>query len=124
LLRYYEVTGDAAARPIITRLVSFLAGGVSSEGYAYYQCEQKQRTVTYHTTALGAALGKATQVGIADYADLARRAFAYVLGLQKTDGGFDHSQRDYRFLADQRSYPRYLAMIVYHLLQSDRSCVY
>jgi len=116
LIRYYEITGNSNVLPTITRSLSFLAEGLSEEGYAYYQCGQNKRTVTYHTAALGAALEKASQVGIADYGDLARQAYAYVLGLQRTDGGFIHSQRDYWLLTDQRSYPRYLAMILYHLL--------
>jgi hypothetical protein len=116
LIRYYEVSGDTTVLPIITSLLSFLAEGLSEEGYAYYQCGQKKRTVTYHTAAIGAALERASQVGIADYSDLARRAYASVLGLQRADGGFIHSQRDYGLLTDRRSYPRYLAMILYHLL--------
>ena len=52
------------------------------------------------------------------YQDPARRAYEFLLPLQKSDGGFPYSQREHYVLRDQRSYPRYLAMILYHLLHA------
>ena len=49
----------------------------------------------------------------------AARAYRYVLALQRRDGSFPHSRGDYRLLSDERAYPRYLAMILLHLLQTQ-----
>jgi len=118
LLRYHELTGDPAVLPVIRGVLEFLQQGLSPAGHAYYQCGNRHRAVVYHTAALGAAWANATRQGISDYAELAQRAFAYVLGRQGPDGGFPYSQGDYRVLEDRRSYPRYLAMILCHLLEA------
>lgn len=119
LIRYYEITKNTTILPLIVKVLSFLTEGLSKEGYAYYQCGQRYRTVTYHTAVLGAAFIKASQLGLADYHNLATQAYNYILQNQETDGRFIHSQRDYQFLTDRRSYPRYLAMILYHLLHIE-----
>jgi hypothetical protein len=116
LITYYESTGDVVAMPLIEKVLRFLSQGLAPEGYAYYDCSRPKRRVMYHTAALGAAFTKAGQIGLYGYEKLADRSYAYVLGSQREDGGFGHSQWDYQLLADQRSYPRYLAMILAHLL--------
>lgn len=116
LMRYHDVTGDATLVPTIARQLRFLAQGISESGYARYQCGHQRRRVTYHTAACGAAFSRAHQFGIDGFAELADRTFTYVLGRQKADGAVIHSQRDYGVLTDRRSYPRYLAMMLYHLL--------
>jgi hypothetical protein len=63
------------------------------------------------------ALSQATAVGIADYRPLAERAYRRVLSQQQEDGGFRfYSRANYGLLSDRRSYPRYLCMILFHLL--------
>ncbi len=119
LMRYQELTQDAAALPVIEKVLGFLAGGLSPEGYAYYECGNRHRRVTYHAAVLAAAFWRAGELGMGGYQELADRAYRYVLGQQRADGGFPYSQGDYRLLRDNRSYPRYLAMILVHLLAPD-----
>jgi hypothetical protein len=116
LIRYFELSRDSDALALISSVLSFLRGGLAQDGHALYQCDSKHRAVTYHATVLGAAFLKGDQSGLDDYKDLADRAYAYVLRLQRPDGSLIHSQRDYYLLGDRRSYPRYLAMILHHLL--------
>jgi len=116
LIRYYELTSDTAVLPIITLQLEFLRDGLAGDGHAGYDCDNRSRAVTYHAAALAAAFTKAGQIGLQGYESLAARAYGYVLSLQDSRGGFLHSKRDYGLLSDQRAYPRYLAMILYHLL--------
>jgi hypothetical protein len=121
LLRYHELTGDQASVPIVAGLLEFLRTGLADDGRAFYQCGNRYRAVTYHAAALGAAFARAGQLGIHGYDDLSDRAFSYVLRMQRSDGGCVYSRGDYRLLSDRRSYPRYLAMILLHLLLRDRT---
>jgi hypothetical protein len=67
--------------------------------------------------AAGTALRRATELDIGDYSSLADRALKRVLSQQREDGGIAfYSQGNYGFLTDRRSYPRYLSMILYHML--------
>lgn len=116
LMRYHELTGDPTPLPIIAGVLRFLRTGLAEDGHAFYQCGEQHRAVTYHAAALGAAFTKAGQLGIHSYDDLSDRAFSYVLRMQQPDGGCIFSRRDYHLLSDRRSYPRNLAMILYHLL--------
>jgi hypothetical protein len=72
--------------------------------------------VNYWTGALAAALREAHELQLGNYLALSERAYRYLLTRQRSDGGFDFSKRTYGFLQDRRSYPRYLAMILCHLL--------
>ncbi len=119
LMRYQELTQDPAALPVIEKVLGFLSGGLSPEGWAYYECGNRHRRVTYHAAVLAAAFWRAGELGLGGYQELADRAYRYLLGRQRADGGFPYSQGDYRILADDRSYPRYLAMILVHLLVPD-----
>lgn len=119
LMRYHELTWDADARPLIKGVLGFLRGGLDASGGAHYQCDNRHTTVTYHTAVMAAAFARARGLGIDGYQEVASRAYAHVLGRQRRDGGFDHSRGDYRFLGDRRSYPRYLSMILYHILSED-----
>jgi hypothetical protein len=116
LIRYYEVTRDPATLPLVGKVLKFLSTGLAEDGYALYECGSRYRTVTYHTAVLGAAFAKAGHIGIEGYEELATRAYTHLLSIQRPDGSFAHSQREYLLLSDQRSYPRNLAMIMYHLL--------
>jgi hypothetical protein len=117
LLHYYAVTGDRAIVQILESVFRFLTTGNAEDGSAYYDCAHSQRRVVYHASALAAAFATAGQLGLAnDYAPLADRALAYVLRAQRPDGSFPHSRGDYGVLHDNRAYPRYLTMILHHLL--------
>jgi hypothetical protein len=120
LIRYYELTRDPDSLAPVPGLLGFLATGVAPDGHAFYACGSAHRAVTYHAAAVGAALSAGARMGVAA-GDLANRAYAYVIGRQRPDGGFPYSQRDYRLLSDRRSYPRYLAMILLLLLTSGPS---
>ncbi len=116
LLKYYELTLDEAILPTITILLRYLSEGVAEDGHAYYNCGKPTRTITYHAAALAATFIRAKQLGLDSYDELAEQAYKYVLSWQNKDGSFIHSRRDYGILTDKRSYPRYLSMIMYHLL--------
>lgn len=116
LMRYHQLTNDPAPLPIISGVLQFLRTGLAADGHALYQCGNQHRSVTYHAAALGAALAQAGELGIHGYADLSDRAFSHVLRMQRPDGGCIYSRGDYHLLSDRRSYPRHLAMILYHLL--------
>jgi hypothetical protein len=116
LMRYYDLSGDAAARPLIRKVLSFLRRGCAEDGHSFFECGDRHREVTYHTAVLARAFAKARGMSIDGYDALAKRAYSYLLSVQRPDGGFSFSRRDYFFLSDQRSYPRNLAMILSHLL--------
>lgn len=119
LSRYRDLTSDEAPLPMIAGALQFLRGGLSESGYAFYACGNQHRSVSYHTGVLAAAFTKAGLLGLDGYREPAERAYRYLLGLQRADGSFPYSSGDYRVLRDGRSYPRYLAMILFHLLQRE-----
>lgn len=117
LVYYYRITGDEATWPVLERLAGYLSTGLTEEGMACYDCYQKTPQVIYYTTVLAQALSQATRLGIDDFRRLIDRAYSGVLSLQKADGGLKFfSRANYGFLADRRSYPRNLSMILHHLL--------
>jgi len=117
LVQYYSLTGDQAIWPVLEKLPIFLSKGISESGAARYDCDHERPEVPYYAAALAAALSQATVLGIGDFRSLADRAFRRVLSQQRPDGGFEFfSYGNYRVLTDARSYPRYLSMILYHLL--------
>lgn len=116
LARYYELTADERVLPLIMAQARFLSGGLADDGHAYYDCDKEKRRITYHTTAVAAALHQASQLGLSTCKPLAQKAFYYILNQQLPQGNFIHSQYDYGFLTDRRSYPRYQAMMLYHWL--------
>lgn len=119
MMQYFEITGDATVRPLIEQLLGFLTRGITSVGAVHYECGVPYRHVTYHAAVVAAALVRGRALGFTDYDELAYRAFQYVMQRQGADGSVVYSQGDYRILGDRRSYPRYLAMIMYHLLHPD-----
>ena len=116
LMKYYEITLDANIVPVIKKMMDYLSSGIAEDGHACYDCGNKYRAVTYHAAALAAAFTRAEQLGFEGYRQTAERAYEYVLRLQNEDGSFYHSKGDYRIISDNRSYPRYLSMILFHLL--------
>ena len=118
---YYLRTGDERIEPLLHGVLRFLSGGLSPAGYGLYQCRLAYRTVNYHTAAIATALHCSADVGldpqqVASYRHQSQSGLAYLLRQQLPDGTFPHSRGDYRWLCDHRRYPRYLCMILYHLL--------
>jgi hypothetical protein len=117
LVHYYQITGDRTAEAILERLADYLAGGLNASGSARFDCTHATPEVTYYTTAIARALSQATTMGLGDFGSLADEGFQHVLSHQREDGTFlFHSRANYGVLTDRRSYPRYLAMILNHLL--------
>lgn len=119
LMRYHEMTGDTSVRSVISNVLGFLEGGINERGAINYECGNSYRHVTYHSAVVAAAFARAGQLGFEGYERLGTQVFDYVLHRQRPDGSLVYSTGDYRFLSDKRSYPRYLAMILYHLLHSS-----
>lgn len=117
LVHYYHLTCDEEIWPVIEQLAKYLSTGLTEEGTARFDCHHKTPEVPYYTVAIARALSMATDLGLGDYRELSTRAFQQVLSQQRADGGFNyHSRKNYRFLTDRRSYPRYLSMMLHHLL--------
>ncbi len=118
LVHYYEITGDESVTPILVRLAQYLSHGVTSEGCGRYSCIQDQPHVTYYTSAIAHALSLGSRLGLVDCNDAIECAYRRVLSEQLPNGSMkSYSQNNYRVLSDRRSYPRYLAMTLHHLLR-------
>ena len=116
LAEYFECTGDSSVLPLMKRLAEFISLGVNGDGSTEYACYNKYTHVLYHSAAVAAALCKARGLNVGNWLGAEDLAYRHVLTNQKRDGGFAFSSGDYYFLQDRRYYPRYLAMILYHLL--------
>jgi hypothetical protein len=119
LARYEAMTGDLRAAPLVAGLARFLRRGVVRSGAIPYACGRPHPQVTYHLAAVSAALAEGARRGIDGCAAAEERVRARVLSLQSPAGGFPHSRNDYGVLADRRSYPRNLAMILLHLIGTE-----
>ena len=118
LVHYYQLTGDRKAWPILERLAPYLARGLTAAGAGRYDCAHATPEVIYYTGAIAQALSQATALGIGDFRSLADCAFQRVLSQQCADGSFQfYSAANYGVFSDRRSYPRYLAMTLNHLLR-------
>ena len=117
LADYHSTTGDEEVVPVLSGLAQFICKSLRPNGASRYDCHKATPEVPYYTLASGAALTRATELCIGDYAQPAERAYRRVLSQQCPDGNMRfYSTRNYRLLRDRRSYPRYLSMILYHLL--------
>ncbi|HET7841168.1 MAG TPA: hypothetical protein VFM21_06155 [Terriglobia bacterium] len=119
LCRSEMLRPGAGAKPILTRLWNFLRRGVQPNGSCANDCasvDGRGPEVNYYTAALGSALHYAHRLGVDPSDDAAQRCFARVLERQRTDGSYGFSTRNYGVLRDGRSYPRYQAMTLFHLL--------
>lgn len=120
LVHYFQLTDDRAVLPILERLARFLSSGLTESSAARYDCSHAAPEVTYYTSAVAQALSQATVMGLGDYRRSADLAFERVLSQLAANGGSAfYSRKNYRVLSDRRSYPRYLAMILNHLLRES-----
>jgi hypothetical protein len=107
------------AELLLPRLARFLETGVQPTGACAKNCRHARGggpEVDYYTAAMGAALHEALRLRLGVRPELIAACYDRVLAHQRPDGGFDYSYRDYGILSDHRSYPRYLAMTLFHLL--------
>jgi hypothetical protein len=116
LAHSYALWPDERLLGILRRLAAFLATGVTATGACRYNCFKPTPEVTYWGGAIATALRTAHDLGLGDFSLLSERAYQHLVSRQRPDGGFDFSHRNYGLLSDRRSYPRYLAMILRHLL--------
>jgi len=106
-------------KSVLPRLAHYLATGVQPSGACAKNCRHSHgggAETDYWTAAMGAALHEASRLGLDIRTELSGACYARVFSHQRMDGSFAYSYRDYGFLADRRSYPRYLAMTLFHLL--------
>ena len=120
LAYYFDLVRDARLLPIMNKLARYLSGGLTERGSCKYNCFNEYPEVNYWTAALATALYKAYQLGLGEYEDISSKAYARVMSRQRPDGGFDFSDTNYKFLHDSCSYPRSLAMILYHLSYREK----
>ncbi|HLW78830.1 MAG TPA: hypothetical protein VKU44_04440 [Terriglobia bacterium] len=104
------------AHAIMAPLARFLERGVTASGACAADCSHQRPELDYHTAVLGAALGEAARLNLVASAGAGGRCYDRLLDRQSAAGEFGHSSGDYGFLRDSRSYPRPLAMTLFHLL--------
>ena len=100
---------------VLPGMAKFLATGVAASGACAEDCFSRSVEVDYYTAALAAALDEAAALHMLDGLS-SQRAYDRVIAQQKRDGSFIYSKGDYGFLHDSRSYPRPMAMTLFHLL--------
>lgn len=116
LLYFYKLTDHKICRQILIKIAAYLSTGVTERDHCRYNCFKDVPEVNYWTAAIATALRQAHEFEFGDYLEISERAYQHILTRQRNDGGFDFSMKNYGFLQDRRSYPRYLAMIHNHLL--------
>jgi hypothetical protein len=100
---------------VLPGLAKFLAAGVTASGASAEDCFSRSVEVDYYTAALAAAMDEAARLRLVD-GELGERSYGRVTARQKHDGSFIYSKGNYGFLRDSRSYPRPMAMTLFHLL--------
>ncbi|MFX0125711.1 MAG: hypothetical protein ACFFAE_18955 [Candidatus Hodarchaeota archaeon] len=122
LARCFDITQNPLIYGILRKLSLFLANGLKENGSAKYDCFSNNPEVTYFTAAMAAASLTGHRAKLGNLKNLSDKAYSRVLSVQKPDGRFHYSIKDYRFLSDRRPYPRALSMILYHLLLKAKEC--
>jgi len=121
LATFYNITQNKDVYDVLKGLARFISTGVEKDGHSRYNCFKSTPIVPYYTAAIAAALLTADNIGLGDYAELSDRAYSFLLKTQNKRGGFYYSKNNYKILKDRRSYPRYLVMILKHLLMKAES---
>ncbi|MBN2415910.1 hypothetical protein JXO52_08705 [bacterium] len=116
LVRYWELTGNERIRALLEKQITYIRTGLEGDGHSRYSCDKRYPDVTYYTAVMSATFIKAGEIGLGAFHEEALRAARYLLARQNRKGGFPYSRRNYGILGDRRSYPRYQAMILKHLL--------
>ena len=120
LAHYYKIIQDKHIWKILVNISRFLVTGVNMNGSSKYNCDHNLPETHYYTAVLGAALATANNMGIDDFSYVSDHILNRLLMFQKTNGSFGFSRRNYLMFSDDRSYPRYLSMILKHLLIKGR----
>ncbi len=107
---------DPRTERVLPVLAGFLCQGVTDEGASSADCHHTLPETDYFTAVLAAALNEAKRRGRSEAGELSDRCYVRLLKRQKYDGSFAYTDWDYGFLSDGRSYPRPLAMTLFHLL--------
>jgi hypothetical protein len=115
LFHFTRIRPGQGAETLLGPLTGFLETGMDPEGFARASCLSPNPRVLYYTAAVATALWKAHTIHLLPAADRSLRSLERLLDYQRSDGSFPFSERDYGFLRDERSYPRYQAMILYFL---------
>lgn len=117
LAKYHNLTKDNAIWPVLEKLAKFISRSVTPTGAVWYDCYHELPDVAYYSTAVGAALSLATDLDIGDYRSVSDLTFERMISLLSPEKGLKfHSKANYGILRDNRSYPRYLSMILNHIL--------
>ncbi|HEV2491786.1 MAG TPA: hypothetical protein VG204_01800 [Terriglobia bacterium] len=111
-----EAARTGRAITIARGLARFLLRGVTASGASAADCSHQRPELNYHTAVLAAALYEAARMDLVESAEPSERCYTRVLARQRVEGWFNYSAGDYGFLFDLRSYPRPLAMTLFHLL--------
>ena len=120
LTNFYNLIQDRRMWSILDRLAAFLSTGLTHVGSCKYNCDHNYPEVNYWTAALATAMLKADQLGLGNYDGISTQAYQRLLTRQEANGSFGFSDKNYKFLCDTRSYPRYLAMIFSLLCEKHR----
>lgn len=116
LAAFYTTHPSETLRAIISKLIGYLATGLHPDGHCRYACGKDYPEVTYYTAVLAAAFVKATETGLGNFKQEYESAFSRVLKRHRRNGNYVYSTRNYAVFRDSRSYPRYLSMILRHVL--------
>lgn len=116
LVRYWELRKEERIYRILKKQIEYISTGLERDGHSRYNCFTSFPDVSYYTAVMSAAFMKAEETGLGEFRAAALKAHRAVLSRQCSSGGFPYSRRNYRLFSDRRSYPRYLAMILKHLL--------
>jgi len=115
ILHFSRLRPGPQAEDLLRPLAGFLETGMDPKGFARTSCLSPNPRALYYTAAVATALWKAYTIGLLPSADRSLKSLERLLDYQRPDGSFPYSVRDYGFLRDERSYPRYQAMILYFL---------
>lgn len=82
LVYYHKITGDPEIWPVIERLATYLATGLTDQGKARFDCLYETPDVPYYSIAIARALSVATDLGLGNFRSQAEQGFQQVLSQQ------------------------------------------